>query len=129
MVNTKSGDVRIFDFDLAQRVRGSGLSDFWGGTLNYFSPEICLKQQGYSLEKNAVWQLAVVWYAVSFERLPFGQNDMNAIVNSDAHRAIVRGSILARSSMSVFDLILMEQMLAKDPAKRPTLDEVVRDTK
>ena len=127
IVNIRTGQVRIFNFDEAQQVRDSGLSDFWGGTLRYFSPEICLFQQGYSLEKNAVWQLAVVWFAGSFKQFPF--EGVNNIVNDDARRAIFSGLRSSDADDRIIDLQLMQDMLAKNPSTRPTLDEVVRRLK
>jgi serine/threonine protein kinase len=122
MINEHRMSIKIIDFDIAQPITPDLLSMFYGGTPGYGSPEI-LTHKPYSLEKNQVWQLGIILYRLYFLDIPFNGDEQTLDIG------IKMKQNMAMNPKRGFTPDIMEfltKMLAKDPANRPTIDEVAK---
>jgi serine/threonine protein kinase len=125
MIKSPENEIKVIDYDFAQKVIKGEMSKFFGGTRGYLSPEQISKTD-YSLEKNQVWQLGVVLYQLYYlndngygyssagylnidDRLPT-RLDMNLNRQRKPSRKVVRW---------------LQMALMKDADKRPNLDEIL----
>jgi serine/threonine protein kinase len=98
--------VKVIDFDLAQQVISDKMSKVYAGTRLYLSPQI-LQRDPYSLEKNQVWQLGCLLFALYFNYLPFENND--GIIHGDLTYFLfdseARGSIPFKDANAIFFML------------------------
>lgn len=89
------------------------------GTPYYLSPEICLGRR-YD-HKSDIWSLGVLLYELTTLRYPFTGSSMGELT-----RKITRGKYAPPPSHFGADLReLIKDMLCIDPAKRPSIDEIL----
>ena len=111
-------ELKLGDFGLAKKLsfRDEKISE-GVGTPAYMAPEI-LENMGYSLEVD-IWSLGVIMYYLIIGKLPFNkpnQEDIKSVSYTFPKKAII--SKAAKS--------LIEQILVKDPKKRPNLKQILR---
>ena len=112
--------VRLGDFGLASKL------DFPGekrrticGTPNYIAPEI-LDSRGHSYEVD-VWSFGIILYTLAFGRPPFESKDVK-----ETYKKIKLNmySFPEHTASTPRLRALITIILQKDPARRPSLDEV-----
>ena len=111
-------ELKLGDFGLAKKLsfRDEKISEMVG-TPAYMAPEI-LENKGYSLEVD-IWSLGVIMYYLIIGKLPFNkpnQEDIKRVSYTFPKKAII-----SRAAKS-----LIEQILVKDPKKRPSLKQILR---
>ena len=111
-------ELKLGDFGLAKKLsfRDEKISERVG-TPAYMAPEI-LENMGYSLEVD-IWSLGVIMYYLIIGKLPFNkpnQEDIKRVSYTFPKKAII-----SRAAKS-----LIEQILVKDPKKRPSLKQILR---
>ena len=90
------------------------------GTPYYLSPEICLDKK-YD-NKSDIWSLGCVLYELATLKHAFDANNMHALVLK-----IMRGKYPPPPSSYSAELrALITDMLNRDPAKRPNINQVLR---
>jgi serine/threonine protein kinase len=118
------GYVKILDFGLAMsRAVSAGALPM--GTLRYMSPE-----QGRAAELTPatdIFSLGIVLYELATGLHPFarpaGEDSTVTIVQAVAEQPVRHPSAVVRSLRGSFDRLILE-MLAKDPAVRPSAQQV-----
>ena len=91
------------------------------GTPFYLAPELVYEEtrQPYSA-KSDVWALGVILYELCALRKPFtGQNE------SELYKSITNDQVANILSVSSEMMTLIKKMLRKDPAKRPTTQQIL----
>ena len=111
-------ELKLGDFGLAKKLsfRDEKISERVG-TPAYMAPEI-LENMGYSLEVD-IWSLGVIMYYLIIGKLPFNkpnQEDIKRVSYTFPKKAII-----SRAAKN-----LIEQILVKDPKKRPSLKQILR---
>eukprot|EP00741_Cyanophora_paradoxa_P002448 tig00000076_g2373.t1 len=119
-----SGDgkiVKVGDFGIARVLNGTmELARTLVGTPYYFSPEIC-REKPYS-NKTDIWSLGVVLYELCSLKCPFDGASMQALIQKIMYGTYA--PIPAQYSSDMRDLIRV--MLERDPAKRPSINDLLR---
>jgi serine/threonine protein kinase len=122
MIKSPEYEIKVIDYDFAQKVIQGQMSTFSGGTRGYRSPEQ-YQQIAYSLEKNQVWQLGAVLYKLYYlidVSLPIkGYIDISSIPYWRMDE-----KLNPQRKHSPVIVKFLEKALSKDPADRPTLAEV-----
>ncbi|KNE70811.1 CAMK/CAMKL/PASK protein kinase [Allomyces macrogynus ATCC 38327] len=114
MTNRSVLHVELIDFGSAAYARSAvPTMDVFCGTVEYCPPEIALGRK-YQGKPQDVWSLGVLLYVLLYKEAPFANFD--EIVAKEVRVPYV-------VSPSSVDLLL--RMLKKDPAARPTMDEVL----
>ncbi|CAG9466714.1 unnamed protein product [Pedinophyceae sp. YPF-701] len=117
---TRDGSAKLGDFGIA-RVLSSPqeLARTVIGTPYYMSPEI-VRNQPYSYQSD-VWSLGCVVFEMATGKHAFDAADMNALVMK-----ILRGKVDRLGPQYSPDLQqLLDLMLARDPARRPTTEQIL----
>lgn len=115
-------EVKTGDFGLACKLEFEGEKKRTVcGTPNYIAPEILDGKQGHSYEVD-IWSLGVIAYTLLVGKPPFETQDVKATykrikMNAYSFPDVVQLSEAAKSFIS--------EILLTDPAKRPTLDQLV----
>ena len=109
-------ELKLGDFGLAKKLsfRDEKISEMVG-TPAYMAPEI-LENMGYSLEVD-IWSLGVIMYYLIIGKLPFNKQNQEDIKRV----SFPKKAIISRAAKS-----LIEQILVKDPKKRPSLKQILR---
>jgi len=116
-------EVKVGDFGLATKL------DFDGerkrtvcGTPNYIAPEVLDGKAGHSYEVD-IWSLGVIIYTLIIGKPPFETSDVKA-----TYQRIKANSYTFPEHVPISDAAkdLITRILSKDPARRPTLDEILR---
>eukprot|EP00240_Pyramimonas_obovata_P003572 CAMPEP_0118939268 /NCGR_PEP_ID=MMETSP1169-20130426/28417_1 /TAXON_ID=36882 /ORGANISM="Pyramimonas obovata, Strain CCMP722" /LENGTH=832 /DNA_ID=CAMNT_0006883491 /DNA_START=442 /DNA_END=2937 /DNA_ORIENTATION=- len=116
----KDGHVKVADFGLSTILNPADQDmSLICGTPAFAAPEIFLRQQ-YT-DAVDVWSLGVILYELTTGAVPFHQP-----TSDDLKRAVVSGEYHEPAYLSDPLLDLLRRMLTVDPAKRATLDEVMR---
>jgi serine/threonine protein kinase len=122
MIKQPENEIKVIDYDFAQKVITGQMSVFYGGTRAYLSPEQYAKT-AYSLEKNQVWQLGAVlyklYYLIDLSSHPHGYIDITTIAHWKMDEKL---NTQRKHSAPIVKFLQMA--LSKDPTKRPTLAEV-----
>jgi len=116
-------EVKVGDFGLATKL------DFDGerkrtvcGTPNYIAPEVLDGKSGHSYEVD-IWSLGVIIYTLIIGKPPFETSDVKA-----TYQRIKNNAYTFPEHVPISDAAkdLITRILSKDPARRPTLDEILR---
>ncbi|EKF28042.1 serine/threonine protein kinase, putative,protein kinase, putative [Trypanosoma cruzi marinkellei] len=89
------------------------------GTPNYVAPEV-LKERGYDGVKADIWSCGVVLFVMLAGYLPFDDENVNALFTK-----IERGEYRMARHFSMESRDLISRMLAVDPSKRATVEEIM----
>ncbi|XP_047410275.1 sperm motility kinase 2B-like [Sciurus carolinensis] len=115
-----AGTCKLIDFGLSLRVRpGQKLRRFWG-TLAYLAPEILLRRR-YEGPPADVWSLGVILFYLLTGRCPF-----RAVLRSGMVRRIQEGRYHIPDRVPSQARRLIRSMLSMDPARRPTVEQVLQ---
>ncbi|MBZ3884087.1 Sperm motility kinase 3 [Sciurus carolinensis] len=115
-----AGTCKLIDFGLSLRVRpGQKLRWCWG-TLAYLAPEILLRQE-YEGPPADVWSLGVILFYLLAGRCPF-----KALLRSGMVRRIREGRYHIPDRVPPQARSLIRSMLSMDPARRPTVEQVLQ---
>jgi len=119
------GHIRLADFGLAkQDQKAVGKRDFkassFCGSPAYLAPEM-LKKQGVS-KSGDVYQVGVVLYEMMVGIPPFYNDNMKILYEN-----IEKGKLKLPKYLSNEARKIILKMLNRDPKKRPTLEQLVKD--
>eukprot|EP00755_Sulcionema_specki_P027986 Sspe_Gene.88907::Locus_60812_Transcript_1_1_Confidence_1.000_Length_991::g.88907::m.88907 len=114
------GCLKIADFGFSRLLNNQQLLQTVCGTPNYMAPEV-LKEQGYDGKKADIWSSGVILYAMLAGYLPFDDPNMNVLCDK-----IEAGEYRMSRKFSPKAVDIIGRMLTVDPARRITLDEVIR---
>ena len=117
---TSKGEVKIGDFGIARVLQHTyDCAQTAIGTPYYLSPEIC-QEKPYN-QKSDIWSLGCILYEMVTLRHAFDSNSMKGLVVK-----ILKGTypaIPSCYSQNLRDLI--DEMLQKDPHKRPSVKRIL----
>jgi polo-like kinase 1 len=115
-------ELKIGDFGLATKLEFDGeRKRTICGTPNYIAPEILEAKQGHSYEVD-VWSLGVILYTMLIGKPPFETSDVKTTYRRIRMNAYTFPDHV-HISESAKDMIT--KILTNDPAKRPSLDELL----
>ncbi|KAM9905853.1 hypothetical protein OXX69_007025 [Metschnikowia pulcherrima] len=89
------------------------------GTTSYMAPEV-LKNEKYSGFAIDVWSMGVILYAMTYGQLPFDEDD-----DMKTRMKILHAEPKYHEFVSAEVNQLLQQMLSKDPARRPSVSEIL----
>ncbi len=117
---TSSGICKLGDFGVSRVLRSTAeLAATQIGTPYYMSPEI-MNNQKYN-SKTDIWSLGIILYELVCLRLPFQGNSMKQLCYN-----IINASPAPPSTSFSKDMRdLVRDILAKDPRKRPSVNNVL----
>ena len=116
-------EIKIGDFGLATKLEFDGEKKRTiCGTPNYIAPEILDGKVGHSYEVD-VWSLGVIIYTLLIGKPPFETPDVKT-----TYKKIKMGSYSFPDHVTISDSAkgLITRILNLDPARRPTLDEIMQ---
>uniref|UniRef100_A0A3B4A7Z4 Serine/threonine-protein kinase PLK4 n=1 Tax=Periophthalmus magnuspinnatus TaxID=409849 RepID=A0A3B4A7Z4_9GOBI len=116
---TTNMNIKIADFGLATQLKLPNEKHFtMCGTPNYISPEVATRS-AHGLESD-VWSLGCMFYAFLMGRPPF---DTDTVKHTLSKVVLGEYEMPTHVSMEAQDLI--NQLLQRDPAQRPSLSAVL----
>ena len=114
------GYLKICDFGLAQnRIQGEKMNAKLVGSPNFLAPEGILTEKVG--KKSEIWTFGIIAYQLHAGCLPFKAEDVNDLYNQITSKEITYPNFLCFSSKS-----FIKFLLNRDPAKRPSIDEVMK---
>ncbi|KAK9461527.1 kinase-like domain-containing protein [Lipomyces oligophaga] len=108
------GRIKLIDFGSAAYIKNGPFSVFVG-TIDYAAPEV-LRGQSYSGKEQDVWAAGILLYTIMYKENPF--YDSAEIMNSE----LKIPKVLSEGSLS-----LINRMLDRNVAARPTMDDIISD--
>jgi len=118
---TKVEDDREMDLGLATNVEdNTKMNKTLCGTPNYTSPEV-LGKKGHSYEVD-VWALGCILYTLLVGKPPFETPSLK-----DTYRRIMKNDYVIPVWIGPLARNLIQRMLQHEPAKRPSVAEILRD--
>lgn len=117
------GSIKITDFGLANIQAPTDPAKLLStvcGTPNYVAPEV-LKEKGYKGAEADVWSCGVILFVMLAGYLPFDDPNINVLFQK-----IDKGEYRMCKTFSEPVKDLVSKLLITDPAKRPTLDWVIK---
>ncbi|MBV9498439.1 MAG: serine/threonine protein kinase [Acidobacteriaceae bacterium] len=121
------GYIKVLDFGLARQLMPAGqaastnFSGMPGGTLNYMSPEQTRGER--PTRASDIFSLGLMLYELATSRHAFATDSPIDTAHAIAHGTPKPVSALSPKIPAAFDR-LIGSMLAKDPSKRPSAEEV-----
>eukprot|EP00343_Euplotes_focardii_P009997 CAMPEP_0205829200 /NCGR_PEP_ID=MMETSP0206-20130828/37322_1 /ASSEMBLY_ACC=CAM_ASM_000279 /TAXON_ID=36767 /ORGANISM="Euplotes focardii, Strain TN1" /LENGTH=415 /DNA_ID=CAMNT_0053131687 /DNA_START=504 /DNA_END=1751 /DNA_ORIENTATION=+ len=115
-------ELKIGDFGLATKLEFDGeRKRTICGTPNYIAPEILEAKQGHSYEVD-IWSLGVILYTMLIGKPPFETSDVKT-----TYRRIRMNAYTFPDHVNISESAkdMISKILTNDPAKRPTLDELL----
>ena len=117
---TGDDEVRLGDFGVARQLgTNSVIARTVAGTYITMSPEV-YREEAYT-EKSDMWSLGCVLYEMCELRLPFQATNPHAL----GHKVLNDEVVPIDAAFSDELRALVRALLAKDPAQRPSIDEVL----
>lgn len=113
-------NIKIADFGFCNEFSFNHKLDTFCGSPPYAAPELFLGQK-YTGPEVDVWSLGVVLYTLISGSLPFDANNMKEL-----KERVIRGKFRIPFYMSTDCENLLRKMLVVNPAKRLTLDEIIK---
>ncbi|XP_043236979.1 serine/threonine-protein kinase PLK1-like [Amphibalanus amphitrite] len=114
-------EVKIGDFGLATRVDYTGeRKRTLCGTPNYIAPEI-LAKKGHSFEVD-VWSIGCILYTLLVGRPPFETESLK-----ETYTRIKKNEYSVPKTIGPLARNLIHRILQGDPARRPTVDQILHD--
>ena len=117
-------EIKLGDFGLAARLEFDNEKRHTVcGTPNYLAPEVLNNRTGHSYEVD-VWSLGVVLYALVVGKPPFETPEVKA-----TYERIRKGNYKFPETIKLSENVksLIKKIFQLDPAKRPTLDQIMGD--
>ncbi|KAL9956243.1 hypothetical protein ACROYT_G037693 [Oculina patagonica] len=114
------GKLKVTDFGFAVSTIKNRLLETFCGSYAYCCPQI-LRGEPYDGKKADVWSMGVVLYALGCARLPFSENDMQALIKEDFTNKI---KFSKRVSKEYRDLV--RWMLNTNEDQRASAEQVFR---
>lgn len=115
-------EIKVGDFGLATRINTSGDRKMTlCGTPNYIAPEV-LTKKGHSYEVD-VWSLGCIVYTLLVGKPPFETTELK-----ETYRKIRHNDYTIPSHIPLEARIFIEKMLQPDPAKRPSMKQILQDS-
>ena len=114
--------IKVGDFGLAAKLEFEGeRKRTICGTPNYIAPEVLDGKHGHSYQVD-IWSLGVVFYTMLIGKPPFETSDVKT-----TYRRIRMNAYTFPENVQISETAkqLVTQILASDPAKRPSLDEIL----
>ena len=115
-------EVKLGDFGLAKKITKDFIPSINGGTIYYMPPE-ALESKNKISYKVDIWAVGIIIYNLLTGKLPFYSTDRDETEKKIKECKLDFPSDIKISNMSK-DLI--EQILKKDPNKRPTLNQILQ---
>ena len=115
-------EVKVGDFGLATKLEFDGeRKRTICGTPNYIAPEVLEGKQGHSYEVD-IWSLGVICYTLIIGKPPFETNDVKT-----TYKRIRMNNYTFPESVNISEPAkdLIQKILTNDPARRPTVDEIL----
>jgi NIMA (never in mitosis gene a)-related kinase len=118
---TKNGNLKMGDFGIAKALGCTiACAKTQIGTPYYLSPEVC-KEKPYAWPSD-IWAMGCVLYEMCALKVPFDAANISSLVQK-----IVRGPTPSiPSSYSDFTRQLCTEMLSRDPAARPSAEDILQ---
>lgn len=120
----KLDDLKIADFGLSKLVHPEEIMKMPCGTLNYVAPEV-LSLVGYGREAD-IWSVGVIMFLLLRGDLPFHGKTKNEIIQKTLHADVNLEGDAAWHSISPSGKALLKGLLTKDPSKRLTAQDALR---
>jgi polo-like kinase 1 len=117
-------EVKVGDFGLATKLEFDGeRKRTICGTPNYIAPEVLEGKQGHSYEVD-IWSIGVIIYTLIIGKPPFETSDVKT-----TYKRIRMNAYNFPENVAISDAArnLITKILNNDPAKRPTVDEILTD--
>lgn len=116
----EKGELMIGDFGIAKVLESThSCAKTTIGTPYYFSPELC--QQGEYSFPSDVWSLGCIAYELCSLSVPFRANDLKQLVQYISTRPVPAVPSVYSAGLRQ----LITDMLQRDPARRPTVQEML----
>ena len=115
-------EVKIGDFGLATKLEFDGeRKRTICGTPNYIAPEVLEGKQGHSYEVD-IWSIGVIIYTLIIGKPPFETSDVKT-----TYKRIRMNAYNFPDNVPISDSArdLITKILNNDPAKRPTIDDIM----
>ena len=124
VIVTKDKKIKIIDFGIA-RTEDSNLTSMGEviGSPAYLAPELWRGE--VPTPASDIYALGVIFYRMSYGCLPFSGDNPVVVMNKHLHEKAVFKKNVVTAAPSWF-LKLTENILRKDPKKRPTLDQLLQ---
>ncbi|EIM92919.1 snf 1 [Stereum hirsutum FP-91666 SS1] len=113
-------NVKIADFGLSNEIKDGDFLKTSCGSPNYAAPEV-IRGGLYTGPEIDVWSCGVILYVMLCGRLPFEDDDVQTLFTK-----ISQGQYHMPSSLSPDARHLINQMLAVDPVRRITVQEITQ---
>lgn len=120
---SKSGAVKLADFNVSKVVKNDGLLKTQTGTPYYASPEVW-QDKPYNY-KSDIWSLGCVMYEMATGRVPFKAADMKGL-----YKKVIRADyppLSSKLSKDIREIIMW--MLKVEPAARPDCQQILNSKK
>ena len=114
----ENGKIKVADFGLSQLVNHDENMNKFGGSLHYYSPEIC-KKIAFNPFKSDVWALGVLFYRLFTFSYPF-----DGITDHEIKSRIVNGFYPEKLSGIIGKIV--RKMLCVVPEERISIDQLAK---
>ncbi|MDR1364614.1 MAG: serine/threonine-protein kinase [Oscillospiraceae bacterium] len=116
----KNGCIKLADFGISKEISPVDMARTKIGTPLYMAPEACKQYGEYSFPAD-IWSLGCILYEMLTKSLPFGNDPIIFFQNIFNEDPIENNIISPEMKKLIF------RMLDKDPTKRITIEQIVRE--